>query len=74
LLNGVAIAFLIHRLLKILSQLPPSAKKRIVLAAGIVLLILPVIMIFGFIKPTPVYLVVYPIGIFLYVYAFRLQD
>lgn len=74
LLNAVAIAFLIHRLLKIYGQLPASPKKRIVMLAGFVLLMLPVTMVFGFVRPTPVYLVIYPIGIFLYVYTFRLQD
>ncbi len=74
LLNAVAFGFLIHRLLKIYSQLPSSPKKSVVMTAGFVLLLLPVTMIFGFIKPTPVYLVVYPIGIGMFVYFFRLQD
>lgn len=74
LLNAAAVAFLIHRLLKIYIQLPASPKKRMVILGGILLLLLPVTMIFGFVKPTPVYLVVYPLGIFFFVYTFRLQD
>ena len=74
LLNTIAFALLVHRLLKIYSQLPVSPKKSIVMTAGFILLVLPVTMIIGFIKPTPVYLVVYPIGIGMFVYLFRLQD
>ena len=73
-LNAVVFGFLVHRMLKIYAQLPLSSKKTMVLIAGFVLLLLPVTMIFGFIKPTPVYLVVYPIGIGMFVYLFRLQD
>ena len=73
-LNAIAVGFLIYRLLKIYDQLMYGPKKRIVLAGGILLLLLPVTMIFGFLKPTPVYLVVYPIGIFFFVYMFRLEE
>ena len=73
-LNAVAVGFLIHRLLKIYNTFMYGPKKWIVLSAGIVLLLLPVAMIFGFIHSTPVYLVVYPIGIFFFVYLFRLED
>ncbi|MBL7864366.1 MAG: hypothetical protein JNK10_05800 [Cyclobacteriaceae bacterium] len=74
LLNAVAFGFLIHRLLKIYQWTPSGPKKNVVMAAGIILLLLPATMIFGFIKPTPVYMIVYPIGIGLFVYLFRLQD
>ena len=73
-LNAVAVGFLFHRLLKIYEHYRQGSKKRIVLSAGLVLLLLPVAMIFGFIHSTPVYLVVYPIGIFFFVYLFRLED
>ena len=73
-LNAIAAGFLIHRLLKIYDQYMYGPKKRIVLAAGVILLLLPVTMIFGFIHSTSVYLVVYPIGIFFFVYLFRLED
>ena len=62
LLNTIAFALLVHRLLKIYSQLPASPKKSVVMTAGFILLVLPVTMIFGFIKPTPVYLVENGIG------------
>lgn len=73
-LNAAAFGFLIHRLLKIYEQAPPGTKKNIMLAAGIILLLLPVTMIMGFIKPTPVYMIVYPIGIGVFVYLVRLRD
>ena len=73
-LNALAVGFLIYRLLKIYDQLATSPKKRIIITGGVILLLLPVSMIIGFIKPTPVYLVVYPIGIFFFVYLFRLEN
>ena len=73
-LNAIAFGFLVYRLLKIYEWAPSSMKKNVVMTAGIILLLLPTTMIFGFIKPTPVYLVVYPIGIGLFVYLFRIQD
>ena len=71
-LNAAAVAFMIYELLRIYQQPGNITKRRIVIAAGIFLLLLPVTMIFGFVKPTPVYLVVYPIGISLFVYLSRL--
>ena len=70
-LNGAAVGFLIYALLRIYQQPASDSKKWMVLVAGIILLLLPVTMIFGFVRPTVVYLVVYPIGIFFFVYLFR---
>ena len=74
LLNAVAFGYLVFTLLRLYDRLPASPRKNVVLTAGLILLLLPVTMIFGFIKPTPVYMVVYPIGIGLFVYLFRLQE
>jgi len=72
-LNAAAIGFLIHRLLRIYEQVPSGTKKNVMLASGIILLLLPVTMVIGFIQPTPVYMIVYPIGIGMFIYLVRLQ-
>ena len=74
LLNAAAVGFLIYALLKIYERPVSNQKKWPILIGGIILLLLPVTMIFGFLKPTPAYLVIYPIGISLFVYLFRLPE
>ncbi len=73
-LNAAAVGFLIYRLLKIYEQPVGNLKKWSTFAGGITLLLLPVTMIFGILKPSPAYLVIYPMGIFFFVYLFRLAD
>lgn len=73
-LNAAAIGFLIYRLLKIYEQPVSNRKKWTTFIGGIILLLLPVTMIFGILKPSPAYLVIYPIGIFFFIYLFRLPE
>ena len=73
-LNAAAVGFLIYRLLKIYEQPVSNLKKWSTFTGGIILLLLPVTMIFGILKPSPAYLVIYPMGIFFFVYLFRLPD
>ena len=73
-LNAAAVGFLIYRLLKIYEQPVPNLKKWSTFTGGIILLLLPVTMIFGILKPSHAYLVIYPMGIFFFVYLFRLPD
>ena len=73
-LNAAAVGFLIYRLLKIYEQPVSYLKKWSTFTGGIILLLLPVTMIFGILKPSPAYLVIYPMGIFFFVYLFRLPD
>ena len=73
-MNATAIGFLIAKILKVYDSNLSLQRKRITITAGIILLLLPVTMIVGFIKPTPAYLVMYPVGIFFFVYMFRVPD
>ncbi len=73
-LNAAAVGFLNYRLLKIYEQPVSNLKKWSTFAGGIILLLLPVTMIFGILKPSPAYLVIYPMGILFFVYLFRLPD
>jgi len=73
-LNGAAVGFLIYTLLRVYQEPVSTSKKWYVLVAGLILLLLPVTMIFGFVKPTAAYLVIYPLGIFFFVYFFRTPE
>jgi hypothetical protein len=73
-MNATAVGFLIARILKVYDSNLSSQRKWIMIVGGIILLLLPVTMIFGFIKPTPAYLVMYPVGIFFFIYMFRLPE
>ena len=73
-INGTAVGFLIYRLLKIYEHPVSSRKKWTTFTGGIILLLLPVTMIFGFLKPSPAYLAIYPMGIFFFIFLIRLPD
>jgi len=73
-LNATAVGFLISRILRVYDSGVAPQRKRIVVAGGVILLLLPVTMIFGFLKPTPAYLVMYPVAIFFFIYMFRLPE
>ncbi|HWA33509.1 MAG TPA: hypothetical protein VG737_05240 [Cyclobacteriaceae bacterium] len=73
-MNAVAVGFLIARILKVYDSNMSVQRKWVMIAGGVILLLLPVTMIFGFIKPTPGYLVMYPVGIFFFIYMFRIPE
>lgn len=74
LVNSIAFGFLIYHLVRIIQVVPTGTKKTLTLAAGIILILLPVVMLVGFVKPTAVYMLVYPIGIGAFIYMVRIQD
>ncbi len=74
LLNAVAFGFLLYALVRIYQLDESGTIKRVRLAAGIILLLLPVAMIAGLMRPTPVYLLIYPLGIGMFIYLVRLRN
>lgn len=74
LMNAAAFAFLIFELFRVYDQMEKGMRRTITLIAGVLLIILPVVMIMGFIKPTPVYWIVYPVGLLVFVYLFRMPS
>ena len=74
LMNAAAVGFLIYWLLKVNDWPISKLRKRAILIGGVVLLLIPSTMIMGFLKPTPAYLVMYPIGIGLFIYMFRMPE
>ncbi|MBL7849557.1 MAG: hypothetical protein JNN04_01555 [Cyclobacteriaceae bacterium] len=73
-LNAVAFGFLIYSLIRIYQVDVSGTTKTIKLIGGIVLLLLPVAMLANIIKPTPVYMFIYPLAIGAFVYLVRLRS
>jgi uncharacterized membrane-anchored protein len=67
--NVGVVTYLVYRLLQIYKS--NDVQKGWKIGTGIFLLLVPIIMIFGFIKPTPVYLFLYPVAISLHLYLIR---
>jgi hypothetical protein len=67
--NVAVVTYLIYRLLQIYKS--NDDQKGWKIGIGIFLLLVPIIMIFGFVKSTPVYLLLYPVAISLYIYFLR---
>lgn len=67
--NVAVVTYLIYRLLQIYKS--DQDQKGWKIGIGIFLLLVPVTMLFGFIKPTPLYLFLYPVAISLHLYLIR---
>jgi hypothetical protein len=67
--NVAVVTYLIYRLLQIYKS--DDDQKNWKIGIGIFLLLVPITMLFGFIKPTPIYLFLYPVAISLHIYLIR---
>jgi uncharacterized membrane-anchored protein len=67
--NVAVVTYLIYRLLQIYKSDDDQRNWKI--GIGIFLLLVPITMLFGFIKPTPIYLFLYPVAISLHIYLIR---
>ena len=67
--NTAIITYLVYRLVQIYRS--ASAYKAIILIAGIVLLLLPITVLIGFIKPTVIYVLIYPIAIGSFIFLIK---
>jgi hypothetical protein len=67
--NVAVVTYLIYRLLQIYKS--EADQKGWKIGIGIFLLLVPITMVFGFIKPTPAYLFLYPVAISLHLYLIR---
>lgn len=70
--NVAVITFLIYRLLQIYES--AYARKGWILLAGILLLLVPIAIIVGILRPTPAYLLIYPVAISLFLYLIKSVD
>lgn len=69
--NVAIITFLVYRLLQVYQMNLEPSRKRIILIAGILLLVAPITIVLGFIPPSRVYLLLYPVAVSLFVYLIR---
>ena len=67
--NTAIITYLVYRLVQIYRS--TSSYKAIILIAGIVLLLLPITVLIGFIKPTVIYVLIYPIAIGSFIFLIK---
>lgn len=67
--NVGVITYLVYRMLQIYKS--NDYQKGWKIGIGIFLLLIPITMIFGFIKPNLVYLLLYPVAISLHLYLIR---
>ena len=67
--NVAIVTYLIYRLLQIYrSDVPQKGWK---ISIGILLILLPTTMVMGFIRPSPGYMLLYPVAISLHLYLIR---
>lgn len=67
--NVAAVTYLVYRILQIYKS--DVDQKNWKIGIGIFLLLLPVTMLVGFIKPTAIYFLLYPVAISLHLYLIR---
>ena len=67
--NTAIITYLVYRLVQIYRS--ASAYKAIILIAGIVLLLLPITVLVGFIRPNVIYVLIYPIAIGSFIFLIK---
>lgn len=67
--NVAMVTYLIYRILQI--QRSDNPNKKWIIAISIFLLLIPTTMLMGFLKPSPVYLFLYPVAISLHLYLIR---
>lgn len=67
--NVAIVTFLIYRLLQIFQS--TEKRKGVFIAAGLLLLLLPLVMLTGAIRPSLTYAFLYPVAISLYLYMIK---
>jgi hypothetical protein len=67
--NVAAVTYLVYRILQIYRS--DAQQKEWKIGIGIFLLLVPITMVFGIIKPGVVYLFLYPVAISLHLYLIR---
>jgi hypothetical protein len=69
--NVVAVTFLIYSLFEVIRQPLPRKKKTVIITAGIILLIVPFMYFLRIVPPSPLYFLIYPVAVSLFVYLIR---
>ena len=69
--NVGMVTFMIYRMLEVVRVPMEKSKKTAIMGAGLILLALPVLMLVGIIRPTPLYVFLYPCGVLLLITMMR---
>jgi hypothetical protein len=69
--NVGVVTFLVYRMFEVRKLAMEKSKKAVVITSGILLLLAPFGMFFGFFSATPQYFLIYPIAIALFLYMIR---
>jgi hypothetical protein len=69
--NVAVITYLVYRLLQVYQADMSSSRKSMIIVVGVLLLLAPVTIVVGFIRPAPLYLAVYPVAVYLFIYLVR---
>ncbi len=66
--NVAIVTYLIYHMYNIGRVTSDASRRRVVIICGIMLLLAPFAMLFRFIPPTPLYFLIYPAAIGLFIY------
>lgn len=69
--NVAVITYLVYRMLQVYEMNMEPSRKRIILVVGVLLVLAPVSIVVGFVRPSPLYLLIYPVAVSLFIYLVR---
>jgi hypothetical protein len=69
--NVAIVTYLVYRMFRVLVEPMRRGQKIIVLFAGILLLLAPFSFVFGILQLSPVYFLIYPVAISLFLFLIR---
>jgi hypothetical protein len=69
--NVAVITYLVYRLLQVYQMDMLPFRKRIIIVVGVLLVLAPVAIVVGFVRPSPLYLMIYPVAVSLFIYLVR---
>jgi hypothetical protein len=72
--NVVVVTYLIYRLLQVIKWPGRQSKKGVIIAAGILLLLVPFAMFFKVMPASMQYFLLYPVAVSLFLYLIRNTD
>jgi hypothetical protein len=70
--NAAIITYLVYRLVQIYRS--DCGNKAIIFVGGMILLLLPITVLVGFIKPTAIYVLIYPLAVAAFIYLIKSED
>ncbi|MFZ5999220.1 MAG: hypothetical protein ACOYW3_01820 [Bacteroidota bacterium] len=69
--NVAVITYLVYRMLQVYEMNMEPSRKRIILVVGVLLVLAPVSIVVGVVRPSPLYLLIYPVAVSLFIYLVR---